>query len=162
MRKEKKMKLGHLKDKIRAILGAEKETEINDENLIIDSAQRKAALIGKFIEKTSQTPLYKNGELDISKLPCDFISAASERRYYAFPEQITETTDDETELGYDGEAADIVSYGAAMELCGRIYPGDIRKYMRIATEYDERVAAVCQKNVSRVGNGMFGGRGIRR
>lgn len=156
------MKLGHLKNKIHAILGTENETEIRDENLIIDSAQRKAALLGKFIIKTSSVPLYKRGELDISALPSDFICAAGEKTYYAFPEQITEKTDDEVELGYDGEAADVTAYGAAMELCGRIYPADVRKYMRIATEYDERMAAVCERNVKRVNNGVFGGRGIRR
>ena len=156
------MKLGQLKNKIYAILGIDKDADAGDLNYIIDSAQRKAAILGKFIIKTTERSFYKNGELDVSVLPDDFICAAGDKSYYALPKQITEKTSDEDELEYDGIAADITAYGAAMELCGRVYPSDIGKYMRIATEYDERVSALCAQTLRTVGNGMFGKRGIRR
>ena len=154
------MKLGQLKNKIFAILGVDKSVDTGDLNYLIDSAQRKAATLGKFIVKRSGAALFKNGELNRDVLPEDFISAAGEKTYYAMPAQITDQTDDETELGYDGMMADITAYGVAMELCGKVYPSDVRKYMQIATEYDERVSSLCARPVAVVHNGMFGRRGI--
>ncbi len=66
--------------------------------------------------------------------------------YFAYPPAITETTADDTDLGIDDYDADAVSYGAAAMLCPDLYPADATRYMRLSTEYDERI-------VNRTGGG---------
>ena len=61
--------------------------------------------------------------------------------YYAYPDVYTDETGDETEIPFDDLVADIVAYGAAGELSHTIYPSDMVRYMRLMTEYDERIAA---------------------
>ena len=60
--------------------------------------------------------------------------------YYAYPDVYTDETGDETEIPFDDLVADIVAYGTAGELSHTIYPSDMVRYMRLMTEYDERIA----------------------
>ncbi len=83
--------------------------------------------------------------------------------YYAFPEVCTEQTADEMELPFDDFAADIVAYGAAGELSHTVYPSDMTRYMRLMTEFDERISSAMQRmgEVS-LKNSFFGKRrGVR-
>ena len=62
--------------------------------------------------------------------------------YVAFPETIDTSTKDETEISLPEDVILAVCYCAAMEICTNIYPSDVQRYMRIATEYDERMASL--------------------
>ncbi len=61
--------------------------------------------------------------------------------YYAFPEAFTEESAEDTTLAFDDYASDTVAYGVAAELCHSLYPSDMTRYARLATEFDERVTA---------------------
>lgn len=61
------------------------------------------------------------------------------------------------EIPFDDYAADTIAYGAAAELCHSIYPSDMTRFMRLATEFDSRMT----KTVDRLGedsvkNTVFG------
>ncbi len=68
--------------------------------------------------------------------------------YYAFPPDVTAETEDTQELFYDAPMADAVAFGTAGELSHLVYPADLARYMRLMTEYDERMTA----EPSRVGD----------
>lgn len=139
--KGEKMTLGEMKQRIRALLGLGVGEEPTAIYYAIDSTARRVAYVCKMIIKTGNLS-YTDDGLDISSLPSDFISLAGENgtnKYYAYPPAITTSTADNATLGYDGIYADAVAYGAAAELCTGIYPGDIRRYMELATSYDERL-----------------------
>lgn len=77
--------------------------------------------------------------------------------YYAFPESYTEQTTDDTALPFDDYTADIVAYGAAGELSHTIYPSDMTRYMRLMTEFDERIALAMQRTGEKsLNNTLFG------
>ncbi len=68
--------------------------------------------------------------------------------YYAFPPDVTAETADTEELLYDASMADAVAFGTAGALSHLVYPTDLTRYMRLMTEYDERMTA----EPSRVGD----------
>ena len=71
--------------------------------------------------------------------------------YYAFPPTIDEDSDDDLPLDFDDYILDTAVFGAAMELCLSLYPSDAGKYMRLATEYDERMANLYRDNMNAAG-----------
>jgi hypothetical protein len=180
------MNIKQMKDKIYTLLG---EAPFEDERAIldvIDSAVRKVALYTKCIKKSAET-CFVGGS---AKLPSDFasfgyikrgtriygrerfeiisgkiksadIGGACELVYYAYPEAVGTGTDEERTVFDDDYACDTAVYGAAMELCISACPSDVQRYMRIATEYDERMANMLGKSCGGVANGFFGGRGMR-
>ncbi len=106
----------------------------------------------------------ENFEIVSGRLRSDVIGAgAHELVYVAFPAEINTETDENTDLCLDAYVCDTVCYGAAMELCTNIYPTDVQRYMRLATEYDERLANLltAASDGARVTNGFFtGARGV--
>lgn len=157
------MTFGKLKQKINSVLGLRAGEEEDGISLAVDGTARKVALTTKCLKKRGALCRSSSGELDVSRVPEDFICLCDRNNtnvYYAYPERITEATPDDFDLGYDGVIADAIAYGAAAELCSRVYPGDARRYMELATEYDERVAALCEKAIDSVRNSVFGGRRI--
>lgn len=81
--------------------------------------------------------------------------------YYAYP--TVDPTDTDAPLPFDDIVADTVAYGAAAELCHAVYPTDMKLYMRLATEFDGRLAAGAPRSGERgVANSVFGRRGGRR
>ena len=80
-------------------------------------------------------------------------------RYFAYPAPADGMTDGATVLDFDDFTADTVAYGMAAELCHSLYPGDMTRYMRLATEYDERIANAAPRIGERsVVNRVFGRR----
>lgn len=79
--------------------------------------------------------------------------------YYAYPKRIDENTADEDFLEMSDAVWDTVAYGICAELCSKVYPGDMKRYMRLATEFDERMTAAfpLQKG-DRVSDTVFSGR----
>lgn len=160
---------------------------------VIDSAAKKVAVYTKSIKKSIVlTFSSKNGKVS-AELPSDFAAfcyvragrvyfgrenfeivsgrlrsdvigaGAHELVYVAFPAEINTETDENTDLCLDAYVCDTVCYGAAMELCTNIYPTDVQRYMRLATEYDERLANLltAASDGARVTNGFFtGARGV--
>lgn len=154
----------------------------------VNAAARKAALLSKCIYRRAALTVQKGADGLSAALPQDFISAktlcrAGQRRemefelvggriflrggedgaytlgYFAYPAPVDEETPGEYELDYDDLTADIVAYGTATELCHSLYPGDVKRYMRLATEFDERLlAAVPRSGEETVKNGVFGRR----
>ncbi|MBQ7309828.1 MAG: hypothetical protein IJW87_06580 [Clostridia bacterium] len=59
--------------------------------------------------------------------------------YYAFPHTLGRDSFDEMELEGDVRLWDAVAYGVCAELCSKVYPGDMKRYVRLATEFDERM-----------------------
>ena len=154
---------------------------------VIDSAAKKVAVYTKSIKKSiTLTFLLENGK-SVAALPHDFAAfcyVRSGRVYYerenfeiisgklrsevvgagnfelvyvAFPPEVNTETDEDTDMGFDDYVCDTVCYGAAMELCTNVYPSDVQKYMRLATEYDERLANLltAANDGTRVANGFF-------
>lgn len=153
----------------------------------VDATARKAALLLKCIVKTAVLHFEYGESDAVAVLPSDFISAKQlrcgrkiygsesfeavggrlwlfaagtgtyELMYFAYPMRIDESIDGDTELEFDGYAADIVAYGAAAELSHNLYPGDMKRFMRLATEFDERIAnAAPRSGDSTVRNSVFG------
>ena len=81
--------------------------------------------------------------------------------YYAYPASVS-LMDDDAVLEFDDGTCDILTFGAAMELCATAYPGDYRRYSVLATEYDERMADALMHGSIGGGivNSMFGKRRI--
>ena len=80
--------------------------------------------------------------------------------YYAFSEPLSADADENTVLAFDEYAADTLAYGVAAELCHAVHPSNMTTYMRLSTEFDERMTG----SLSAVGerwmrNTVFGGRG---
>lgn len=154
----------------------------------VNSAARKAALLLRCIYKQAEIAVQKETNGLSAALPPDFISAkalchAGQHRkvefeiagdriflrngdvgmytlgYFAYPAPVDEETPGERELDYDDLMADIVAYGTAAELCHSLYPGDVKRYMRLATEFDERIAnAAPRSGEETVKNSVFGRR----
>lgn len=153
----------------------------------VDATARKTALLLKCIVKTVVLRFEHGEHGAMAALPSDFICAKQlrcgrkiygsesfeaaggklwlfaagagiyELTYFAYPLRIDENIDGDTELEFDDYAADIVAYGAAAELSHNLYPGDMRRFMRLATEFDERVAnAAPRSGDSAVRNSVFG------
>lgn len=79
--------------------------------------------------------------------------------YYVFAEAFTEESAEDTALDFDDYAADTVAYGVAAELCHSLYPSDMTRYARLATEFDERMTAYLSRAGERtVANGLFAGK----
>ena len=66
--------------------------------------------------------------------------------YTAYPEIPSAETPDETELELDDYTADLVACGMAGELAQSLYPGDMTRYMRLMTEYDERMLSLMPRH----------------
>lgn len=79
--------------------------------------------------------------------------------YAAFPPTISAETDESMDIPLEAHVCDIVCYGAAMELCSCVHPNDAQRYMRLATEYDERMANImtAASECRSVANNFFGG-----
>ena len=177
------MTYGMLRDRILSLLDIGTEELASEGSLLsaadgllpqtVDATARKAALLLKCIVKTA--------------VPSDFISAKQlrcgrktygsesfeavggrlwffaagagtyELVYFAYPARIDGSIDGDKELEFDDYAADIVAYGAAAELSHSLYPGDMKRFMRLATEFDERAAnAAPRSGDSAVRNAVFG------
>ena len=91
-------------------------------------------------------PVYENPETD------------PEECYIA---EITDDTPDTTALELSALAADTVSCGAAGELCSSVRPGDVRRYMEIMTEYDERMAGLYSAGIKNIKPAVFAGRRLK-
>ena len=175
------MTLGNLKKKIYSVLAIDETTELPALCYAIDSTARKVASLCRCIKRKADIT-FAGGK---AEAPADFICAAAEMPvidfydgkltiadgesatipvvYYAYPEEVTDSTDNETELPYGGMAFDAVAYGAAGELCASVRPGDVRRYLEIMTEYDERIAGMYSANIKSVSPAVFcGARRIRR
>lgn len=153
----------------------------------VDATARKAALLLKCIVKTAVLHFEYGESDAVAVLPSDFISAKQlrcgrktygsesfeavggrlwffaagagtyELVYFAYPARIDGSIDGDKELEFDDYAADIVAYGAAAELSHSLYPGDMKRFMRLATEFDERAAnAAPRSGDSAVRNAVFG------
>ena len=179
------MNIKQMKDKIYTLLG---EAPFEDEGAIldaIDSAARKVALYTKCLKRSTEI-CFEGGS---AELPHDFAAfgyikrgtrvygrerfeiiskkiksadtcGACELVYYAYPEAVGKDSDDMQTVFGDDYACDTAVYGAAMELCISICPSDVQRYMRIATEYDERMANMLGGTGARVANSFFCGRGM--
>jgi hypothetical protein len=156
----------------------------------IDSAARKIALYTKCIKKYKKIAFMKEKDVFAATLPEDFASFCYIRRgvrvygrerfeivsgkikstalcgeceliYFAYPPEACKAESDEVIIFSDDYMSDAAVYGAAMELCGSIRPGDIQRYMRIATEYDERMANMISGACANIANAFFNGmRGV--
>lgn len=153
------------------------------------AAARKTALILKCIVRTVSLRFERGADGVSAGLPSDFISAKKlrcgrkiydggsfeavggrlwslaagegtyELTYYAYPARLDESADGDTELEFDDYAADTIAYGAAAELCHSVYPGDMKRFMRLITEFDERLVNAAPRSGDRaVANFMFGKR----
>lgn len=156
-------------------------------NSVIDSVGRKLAVYTKRIKKKCSLAFeYGDGKV-FAVLPADFASfcyVEKERKiygreefeiiegkicgigiscgiytlvYYSYPPVLNKNSDENTELYDDTYFGDIVAYGVAAELCADIYPSDLRRYMRLATEYDERLLNIMTSagETGKVANGFF-------
>ncbi len=157
-------------------------------NSLIDSVGRKLAVYTKRIKKKCSLVFgYGDGEIS-AVLPADFAAffyIEKDRKvygreafeiiegkiygrgiscgtytlvYYSCPPVLNKNSDENTELYDDTYFGDIVAYGVAAELCADIYPSDLRRYMRLATEYDERLLNIMTSagETGKVANGFFG------
>lgn len=173
------MTLGNLKNKIYALLSADEKTSLPALCYAIDSAQRKVASLCGGIKRDAEIK-FVLGKADAPK---DFMRAGENTpridfydgrlmlpskesktvkiTYYAYPAEITDDTPDTTELELSALAADTVSYGAAGELCSSVRPGDVRRYMEIMTEYDERMAGLYSVGIKNIKPAVFAGRRLK-
>ena len=83
--------------------------------------------------------------------------------YYAYPTAVTGDTASTYEPELDDYVCDAAAYAAAAELCGRLYPGDNARYMRLMTEYDDRMVRLYEKSIKNTLGSLFSaGRGVIR
>ncbi len=154
---------------------------------VVDMVGRKLASYTKSIKRSCSLTFTKDKRGAVAELPLDFCSLAYVEDgalaygrecfeifgasiygigidageytfvYYAYPAPVTSETEESTELYADAYFGDTVAYGTAAELCAEVYPNDIRRYMRLATEYDERLICIIGKSArpSCVYNGFF-------
>ena len=138
----------------------------------VSSAARKIAATLLCVSRRADVSFSYDGSLICATLPNDFLSlkavysggkrhlasefetaggkiygscmtvGTADMFYNAYPEDTSEYGDDD-ELEFDDAHADILAYGAALELCSTAFPGDYRRYVVLATEYDERMANAC-------------------
>lgn len=152
----------------------------------VGAAVRKVAVYLMAIIKKTELVFERNGSEILALLPSDFISGIRIRRggrtygrdsfellggrirllsgtegtyeltYCAYPMFTDMESDADTDIGFDDFAADTAAYGAAAELCHSIYPGDMKRYMRLATEFDERlVNAAPRSGDNRIADSVF-------
>lgn len=158
----------------------------------VHSAVRKTAVYLGGVVKQAVLSFVRDGDAVTAPLPQDFISALRlgrggrtygreafvregrslrlsacgeglyELTYDAYPAFTDMETDADREIGLDEFAAEAAAYGAAAELCQSIYPGDMTRYMRLATEFDERLVNAFPRTAEKsVSNTVFGkGRGL--
>ena len=173
------MTLENMKKKIYALLSIDEKTKVPALCYAINSAQRKVAVLGKCIRKEAEITFVQGR----SNTPADYICQAcdapyigcsggvlslakKENRtlsiaYYAYPAEVTDETPDTAELSLDGTAADAAAYCAAGELCSSVRPGDVRRYMELMTEYDERMASICENGINGIKSTLFSGRRLK-
>lgn len=173
------MTLENVKKKIYALLSIDEKTKLPALCYAIDSAQRKVAVLGKCIKKETEVT-FVLGKADA---PADFICLAGDEQsidfddgrltlakketqtaviaYYAYPAGITDETPDNAEFSLCGIASDAAAYCAAAELCSSVRPGDVRRYMELMTEYDERMAALYSGNIRNIKPAVFAGRRLK-
>lgn len=138
----------------------------------VGSAARKTAATLKCISRRANVAFSHEGALICATLPNDFLSllavysggkrhtasefetaggkiygygvstGAADMFYSAYPADMSDYNDGD-ELEFDDAHADIIAYGAALELCSVAFPGDFGRYVVLATEYDERMANAC-------------------
>lgn len=184
------MNIKEIKNKIYAVLDTPAFGDEGTLLAAIDSAARKIAVYTKCIKKSAALSFFsENGgygaalpedfaafgyikcgarvfgrsafEIIGSKIKSNAARGECELVYYAYPPSVSTETPEETELFEDNYACDTAVYGAAMELCAAIYPGDVQRYMRVATEYDERMANMISHTCAQVANNFFSGiRGV--
>jgi hypothetical protein len=95
---------------------------------------------------------------DVAVISIDYQTGECELVYCAYPPAVK--SDDDV-LFEDEYVCDAVVYGAAMELLTSVRPADVQRYMRIATEYDERMAGMISSAAAGVVNTLFSlGRGL--
>ena len=152
----------------------------------VRSVVRKVAMYQKGFVKRMTLEFVRDGHVALALLPADFISAirlqragkaygresfvpegnnlrllsggagAYELTYYAYPAFTDMEADADTEIGLDDFASDAIAYGAAAELCQNIYPGDMTRYMRLVTEWEERIAHICPTSAeTKISNTVF-------
>ena len=186
------MNIKEIKNKIYAVLDAPAFGDESALLAALNSAARKVALYSRCIKKSVRIFFAAENGKASAALPPDFASfgyvgngrrtfsrenfeiicgkiktsalgaGEYELAYFAYTPEVSAESDGETELFADNFAADAVAYGAAMELCASVYPGDVQRYMRIATEYDERMANLigAASEARGIANGFFAGRGV--
>lgn len=158
---------------------------------LLPAMLRKTAMLSGCIQRSAELCFTREGNAVCAVLPDDVLAVqeifASGRRYRmpsfetvgrklfffeaeagsyeviyaACPEIPDAGTPDETELEIDDYTADIVVCGVAGELAQSLYPGDMTRYMRLMTEYDERILHLTPRTGERgVADTVFGrGRG---
>lgn len=181
------MNIKEMKNKIYSLLDI---APLEDESAVIsaiESAARKIALFTKCIRKSAK--IYFSAEKGefTALLPEDFavfccvkhgariytrerfeilggkiksaqLSGECELLYCAYPPA---AKSDESVIFEDAYVCDTAVYGAAMELLTQVRPADVQRYMRIATEYDERMAGMISSAAAGVANTFFAsGRGF--
>jgi len=180
------MNIKEIKNKIYAILDTPRFSDESALTAALDSAARKVAVYTKCIKKSEAVFFCAENGVYSAELPEDFavfayvkcgariwgrecfeiierkiksfaVGGECELVYYAYPPAINALSAEETEVFADSYACDAAAYGAAMELCISIYPSDIQRYMRIATEYDERMASMMSRACAQVANTFFSG-----
>ncbi len=76
--------------------------------------------------------------------------------YYAYPQPLAEGVRDGAVLEAGDVFWDAVAYGVCAELCTRVYPSDMKRYMRLATEFDSRMTADSSSaGDTRIRDGVF-------
>ena len=182
------MNIKEIKNKIYAILDIQPLGDESALLAAIDSAARKIAVYARCIRKSEKLTFCGENGAYSAQLPSDFAVFGYIRRgmrvwsrehfeimgekikstalvggeyelfYFAYPPSASAAASEDTELFADRYVCDAVAYGAAMELCESVYASDVQRYMRISTEYDERMANMISSAVSavRVANGFFG------
>ena len=59
--------------------------------------------------------------------------------YYAFPRPLSDCLPDTAVLEMPDPVWNTIAYGVCAELCTKVYPGDMKRYMRLSTEFDRRM-----------------------
>ncbi|MBQ8448834.1 MAG: hypothetical protein IJX27_07915 [Clostridia bacterium] len=182
------MNIKEIKNKIYAILDIPEFSDESALMAMLDGAARKIAVYTRCIKKSAKLTFEAEHGAFFAKLPADFavfgyirrgariwgraqfeilggkikssaIAGECELCYFAYPPAVCAETPEETELFADSYACDTAAYGAAMELCQSLYPADVQRYIRIATEYDERMANMISAagSAASVANNFFSG-----
>lgn len=81
--------------------------------------------------------------------------------YYSYPSEVTGDTDDSYEFELDDFACDAAAYAVAAELCSSLYPRDNARYMRLMTEFDDRMVHLYEVGLKNTVGSLFSaGRGV--
>lgn len=186
--KQKILSLLDLKTETGVQNGSVYDAVISSMASAVDSVGRKIASSLKNLIKRTAASFSADGDLVKTAVPAGFIAlryvladgknyspslffvsdgyivgsgvpiGAAEICYYSYPDSV-ENLSDSSATDYDGTFFDLISYGAALELCTEAYPGDFSRYAALATEYDERMAgAFISGTGGRVENELYGKR----